>query len=978
MTKTPVTEDDLGLRFRDDEAVPSATGRVREFPHPVWLHPDVSDDVRQWPHLYRRLGLVLRQLAAHRRTGIVKGCQNANQGWLRSPLGGHGGFQYYLWWTYQGSRCASKLTLPEGGIAVRAVRHHDDHRTLDAGDDDSYLPLTTAEDLTEGVAGTPWTDVQTKFVTDRAPVRTLMGRPGSGKTTALWHAVEARVNERVLYLTWSTSLTRHAEEHFRAFAPTDVSVDAMDFGTFIGEVIDRDVERISMERSRRLLNQAVTRMGRTTAGQWSQRLNALHAELRAVFVGQAVPGTPGTVERGGLPQLSEDGYRLRRGGANLERRKAVRALLQVARTLPEETLPTVFPELAAAADAFRCLRDRRIPNRFAGVDLVVVDEAQDLTLLELLSIVMLCREVDRKRGHAPRLLVAGDAGQTVRATGFRWGDLSTLLTEGLRPPKAFRLDEHVRCPKRIAGVVDASASLYTTINKDLRPGKQHKQTGSEHVEAHVIETVVDGPEEAARLIARLAAAAHVAMITPRAEPPAWVPQEHRSGVLTAATAKGLEYQTVCVLDGASAVSELRERTAAASDLDLIDQEAARTAIDELRVAISRATETLVFVEYQPSDNAKLAAQVLLGHPVAYSADDLIEHIALHDSPTDESVLRRTRDADALVDTAPARAWQRACQALELLGDPERPNGVADRALRKTVRLTVLRTAARIFVNQDVAELEHVRPDEVANVMREAIGLDALGEPSSYKDPKDRERAEHNWQRRHIESAVLKDLIRWRTTEAEPHIELLEQIAILREQVDPKDDWTTAAVPLIAHNLRNGLAKGAESARHAGAYRVQNIKRWLTVTGSKGDTEARTTELARKAVDYLLAMASSAEENDEQRKRLREAMVVLQSLGGEPLREGRLHETSGDLDRAMRAYREAGSKGDMMRVRRRRAQWEEAVIEAEGQEKADLEWLLGLERYVEARPTGQNDRLHTAERERIARTLEKIAYEAVRG
>jgi len=58
----------------------------------------VSDTLREWSHLYRRLRLILEQLAAHGRTEIVKGCARPNRGWRRSPLGGARGSQYYLWW----------------------------------------------------------------------------------------------------------------------------------------------------------------------------------------------------------------------------------------------------------------------------------------------------------------------------------------------------------------------------------------------------------------------------------------------------------------------------------------------------------------------------------------------------------------------------------------------------------------------------------------------------------------------------------------------------------------------------------------------------------------------------------------------------------------------------------------------------------------------------------------------------------------
>ena len=109
---------------------------------PIWLHPSVSDTLREWSHLYRRLGLILEQLAAHGRTAIVKGCARPNRGWRRSPLGGARGSQYYLWWGIAGSSGpADSCGAEPGTIVVRAVRHHDDHAALGGGRRADYLPI---------------------------------------------------------------------------------------------------------------------------------------------------------------------------------------------------------------------------------------------------------------------------------------------------------------------------------------------------------------------------------------------------------------------------------------------------------------------------------------------------------------------------------------------------------------------------------------------------------------------------------------------------------------------------------------------------------------------------------------------------------------------------------------------------------------------------------------------------------------------
>ena len=445
------------LPFGPDRLAPPYDLQFRGLRHGIWLHPEVSDHLRVWAHLYNRLGIVLQHLAAHGRTTVVKGCRDGNRGWRRSPLGGANGMQYYLWWTPRGSRVADGVALPADAVLVRAVRHHDDHAPLEAGSLDDYLPLGAPDDLNDDIAGRPWTDAQVRFVEDERPVRLILGRPGSGKTTVLWKAIEARSGQRVLYLTWSSALTRHAEERFASFAPADVEVVARDFATFVGEICGTDVTRQALAASRNRFDGVITRLGRDMAGPWKNRRDALHAELRAILFGRAIPCETGCAVERGVARLGDEAYRELRGDHDGVGPKAARALLKVARFLPADGVRAVFPELVAATRAIGRLRDDELPEGFDDFDRIVVDELQDLTLLETAVVVELCRAIGRRRGRAPWLLMAGDAGQTVRPTGFDWGPLNDLLARRVGAPARFQLDEHLRCPSRIAEVVERAA-----------------------------------------------------------------------------------------------------------------------------------------------------------------------------------------------------------------------------------------------------------------------------------------------------------------------------------------------------------------------------------------------------------------------------------------------------------------------------------------------------------------------------------------
>ena len=603
---------------------PCAKGELAfgRLPHGLWVHPEVPDGLGGMTPLRQRLGIVLQHLAAHGRTTVVKGCRDAaNRGWRRSPLGGGGGMQYYLWWTVQGSAPARDITFPgRGGVLGRAVRHHDDHGRLDAGVLDDYLPFSQHEIEDGDLVGRPWTADQLQFVRHEGPVRLVHGRPGSGKTTVLWKAVEARSGQRVLYLTWSRELTAAAEEHFRAFAAADVQVEARDFATFVGEMCGADVDRLPLSEIRALFATATARLGRRQAGPWANRDVALHAEVRAMLLGLAVPGDTESIPAGGLVRLSDATYRDRRAGDDGVGRAAASALLKVAEHVGPNAMVSIFPELAAATAAVGRLRDGELPEGFAEFDRVVVDEVQDLTLLETAVVVELCLVIARRRGHAPWLLAAGDDGQTVCPSGFDWGAVNDLLAARLAAPRRFHLEDNLRCPSRIAAVIERASQWYVHLDKARRPTKQRHQQGGQHVDAHLLHVVADVPT-AVGLLERLDEVEGLVVVTVADEKPAWVPERLREMVLTPADAKGLEYQSVCVLDPGRVLARLEAATGSMTTgtSQALREQEHRTAIDQLRVALSRATETLAFVDVAGDDDAHALSADLLEDAAPYHA-----------------------------------------------------------------------------------------------------------------------------------------------------------------------------------------------------------------------------------------------------------------------------------------------------------------------------------------------------------------------
>ena len=906
------------------EGTRGADGRLR-------LHDSVLDEIQGRPRISKRLAIVTQQMAALGRTTIVKGCKDpANRGWRRSPLGGQHGMHYYLWWSPQGTRQTQRFkSLERGTILIRAVRHHDDHSPLSVGRLMDYHTLGWEDldgDRNSRCFESPWTDVQRLFAMDDGPVRLVYGYPGSGKTVALWRAVEARSSGRTLYLSWSRSLAEQARARFSAFAPRDSVVDTRAFSTFLGEICGEDVRHQSLASSRVEFRGAFEWWKLSDhQGPWRNRMDALHAELRALLFGCAVPGMYRCHEGGA--RLSDSAY-LDGGVSKVGRAAGNLALELVRRSGWRGWYGDVFPELAAASRALDRLNAGHLPDGLGRFDRIVVDEVQDLTLLETAVVVQYCRVLASKRGYAPWLLLAFDDGQTVRPSGFDAGRLNRLLHGWLTSPEEFNLEHNVRSPGLIAGVVERASVLYSVIRKRSRPVDQRSELmdggGASQVDARLIYAEIKDRDEARDLVAALANLDEIAMVTPESTVPGWVPPESRNAILTPEESKGLEYSSVCVLDLGSVLTRLRRGVDSQDPLEIHEQ---RTAIDRLRVALSRATENLILVDIAPDHRSRQLCLELLGTPERFTAGDLVELFEDADYPPDERIFTRTDDARRLAEISPDRAWERSLQALRLLrGDGGRAL-VDDQAVQDEVCITLLGIGAR-----------RLAEGGLDGTMRESITQTAESVTNAWGSP--------------AQYSVIRELSSWTADRTGSPLDLLEAGL----ELDERDRvWLDAALASVRQQLRQAIrgCAGDLSFAHRFEGRFEPI---LEVAGIVGDVAKEARRLRGSALDVL---ADAGE--------FQSAARVLKFVESpEPRHLGIVSEGTGRYSVAAEAFERAGMPEDALRNWRKGGQFEKALRHATRKTKADLQWMIRTEKLMKRRPDRIQDRLTVAERKRLAR------------
>lgn len=663
-----------------------------------------------------------------------KATSGVNRGWRRSRLGGGSGSHFYAWWAPAGAVPLKHASFAEESDAVylRDIRHHDDHAPLAAGNPwDDYLPLTVADLRGAEYAPEPWTAPQTRFARHRGQVRILKGYPGSGKTTALLHAADSSQADHVLYLTFSRDLAALARDYFDRFCASTRTFTVLTYAEFLqrlagdrkevaGAATDPAEARAQFRRD--LFHH------QRSLGPWANDIDALYDEMHAHLVGAAVPEQAGRFPKAERICLPESAYRAQRtrylGAA------AVESVLEAARRLSRGTeVPLAeryFPELALAWRAAQALSagSRNAEAAFADYGCIAVDEAQDLTPLEAFVVVRLARKL-HARSHGS-LLLAGDEAQTVRPTDFEWAWMNDMLHAIIGQPQEFKLTVNLRSPRRIADVVNRAWDLYDHLSKQDRPSGTGYAEIEDEGPDQILYAAVPGAEMAP-LLSWLSAREGLALI---AFDKKNLPKEILPFVLSPAEAKGLDFNSVCVLNGGTLLRRIRNERATAAN-DMLSR---RLAIDQLRVALSRATERLLWVDADPDALTVRESGGLLRppdevvlHPV--NAEALRTCLEEEELDVEERLQRCEKDARQLVAVKPDLAWSRAQQAVALLGKPGDINCVTDAAARDSAYMTLAEVCFQLAFRKKTLSPELGRLDlyqQSSNAARSARKMGLAG------------------------------------------------------------------------------------------------------------------------------------------------------------------------------------------------------------------------------------------------------------
>lgn len=933
----------------------------------VHLHPDVRAWAEANPRLRPRLEWLVAQLATRGQAGRPKGVvgvasQVADLPELRWRRSGVSGSHYYAWWCQANGR---GRPFPAQSIILRAVRHHDETNAPLAVESAAAYRAADFHELR------PLGEEQQAAVASPAAVRLLVGHPGTGKTGALlfaaWEEALLRPEARLLYVTLSARLASEAREFFEGL--TDELRGRVDVAT-----VDDLLGRWAAEPSKggpagpddELEEEAFYGFLRMQPPRdlrhWQGAEASLWTEVRAYVIGRALPFE--LLSRGlrssSRPLLDRQAYfRLRRGVMD---QAPLDQAWELARKFVEQGERDSL-QLAAwrAWQQLAAGKHDRALQRYAGF---LVDELQDLTLLQTAALAEAARRGAQQASAPPLFVAAGDESQIVHPSGFEWGLYKDVLKARLgSDPQEFQLRTAQRSPGAVVQVIDRSLEFYDELDRGWRPRGNPRLEPIEGGAGQVSVAVADEADpEVGAWLETLRETPHVAIVRAVGDGGDLLAGPAYADLcFTPAAVKGLDRDYVVLWDASEALARLREMLAAPTARSGPRQAEARRAIDSLRVAISRSTETLVFIDRPGVERDPFLADLLeerlaTERTVAFLHDDLSE-----------------RGQDAAL-----RAQGFLDDALELLErDPDRALRVlvqADAALNNVLeadeRRKVLPT--RVRVRTEAARLL-LRRERYAEAAEQYAQIAA-----SYRELGDQTRAD------------LFEVLEGRYREAPPGSSEVRRVVadLLRDYLDawqelPESERWAGDLDMLRAWRDEAAAALAEMAPDA---EIEERVARLTLRHSK---------LSLMRVLYLaaedLADASGEEADRASMHALTEAMgdtyaaaeswaealLAYQALPAPPAAKLAVcFEGLGRWQEAAERHLAAGQRRSALENFRRAALFERAAVLAREQRDARLaealEAAAGLAAAVEALRGEHAPLLNGAELEALARRLEATA------
>jgi tetratricopeptide (TPR) repeat protein len=373
----------------------------------------------------------------------------------------------------------------------------------------------------------------------------------------------------------------------------------------------------------------------------------------------------------------------------------------------------------------------------------------------------------------------------------------------------------------------------------------------------------------------------------------------------------------------------------------------RLSIDQLRVAVSRPWERLVWLDINPSDEVVAASLAFLngdglGGTVSSSVPAAItKTLQEEELDAEERVQRCQADARQYLEGKPEMAWSRAQQAATLLGRLDTPGAVTDQAVRDAVHLTLAEICFLLGVRHTRLPAELGNPDLFAEAAQAALQA-----------------------RREGLAAVIRSIGRVHRAPSADRLQALADFAyVLPRHKSELESWVLVEIAAERQSWIEALEAASPVNRSNTEAFLQLFPAFYDALGVP-DAAQRLEGLRQRAIQALI-----------KEKYFDEALRVLAKLTRrEPKLEALCNEGLGNLRGAAESFKQAGDLKNALRCYRAIPDFAAALEIARGLPNhpaaPSLEWLARLQSVVGERPEKFTRTVTDAEKKILEEMLEQ--------
>ncbi|MEM7535908.1 MAG: UvrD-helicase domain-containing protein [Chloroflexota bacterium] len=360
-------------------------------------------------------------------------------------------------------------------ILIHSIRHHDDTDSpIELGSLADYedVPISSLDPrYQEQRAISPYAHhvrTQTHYLND-IHLSTIRGLPGSGKTIALLYLLKDLINipgdGQIVYITYTSRLKRAAQEFIRAHHPNlaeRVRISTLNEIKQALTGLSTFAEPFSeLAEFQRFIEQ----QNPADLGPWRKYPQTLFTEIRAHLLGRDFPRNYELAQEFDIHNSLDVEQYARERGLDLNAAEIACNIANRVRTM------RYFRDQRAARNALTTLLSGEYPTWIRSLDALIIDEVQDLTLLQIAFLCELIHvRVQQKRTAPLMFTVAGDESQIVQPSGFDWGMTKLMLGEQLGTwPEEFEFQHQRRSPANLGRLIDRTWRFYSYLPKNLRP-----------------------------------------------------------------------------------------------------------------------------------------------------------------------------------------------------------------------------------------------------------------------------------------------------------------------------------------------------------------------------------------------------------------------------------------------------------------------------------------------------------------------------